>query len=176
MRPIGYLYKRVAAAPEWLKAPHVSDIYSLSGCVSEAVGSHLEPWRQNGYGLFDSPAHIHALAAEHGLSLAGARLFYYEAYELEYDGQWTPFEPNPALDTAVVPCQHATLEGFDVATYWLRSGTECSPLSCNGLAAELPTNTHCLFPSLEAAIQAVEQGRFEHSEPGPYRVIAVYSV
>jgi len=40
----------------------------------------------------------------------------------------------------------------------------------------LPTNRHCLLPSLEAAVQALESGQFAHSEPGPFRIIAVYSV
>ena len=55
MRPIGYMYKRVSAAPQWLNAPRVADVYALSGCVSENFADHINFWRHNGYWLFDSP-------------------------------------------------------------------------------------------------------------------------
>jgi hypothetical protein len=48
-------------------------------------------------------------------------------------------------------------------------------LSCNGLAAEIETNQHCLLRSLEEAQQLLESGRFDNSEPGPFRILAVYS-
>jgi hypothetical protein len=46
-------------------------------------------------------------------------------------------------------------------------------LSCNGLAAEVETNEHCLLASLEQAQQLRERGTFANAEPGPYRVFAV---
>ena len=87
MRPLGYLYKRVARRPQWLKAPHVEDIYSLSGCISHPFADYIKHWKHNGYWLFDSPAVIKRLAAEHSIALAGLRLFYYEAYEQEFEDQ-----------------------------------------------------------------------------------------
>jgi hypothetical protein len=35
---------------------------------------------------------------------------------------------------------------------------------------------HWLVPSFDAAVRALESGSFDNSEPGPYRIIAVYSV
>jgi hypothetical protein len=179
MRPIGYMYKRVSAAPAWLQAPQVEDIYSLSHCISEDFADYVEFWRHNGYWLFDSPAILRALAAEHSISLDGLKLFYYEAYELQYDeelARWMPFEPEASFVTDVQPPIAHTLEGFDVVAFSVNSTPECSPLSCNYLATRIATNSHCLLPSHEAAVQSLEAGLFNLSEPGPYRIIAVYSV
>jgi hypothetical protein len=49
------------------------------------------------------------------------------------------------------------------------------PLSCDSLATEVETNQHCLLSSFERAQQLFEEGAFEHAEPGPYRIFAVYS-
>src|SRR5262249_10854815 len=102
-----------------------------------------------------------------------------EAHELQYDGdrrRWVPWETEESFATNVRRPSAATLEGFDVATFNAGTAAECSPLSCNGVGAELAVNSHCLLPTLEAAIRALDEGRFENSEPGPYRVIAVHSV
>ena len=178
MRPIGYMYKRVAIAPQWLNAPHISDVYSLSSCVSHNFADYINYWRHNGYWLFNSPASIRALAAEHSISLEGLKLFYYEAHDLQYDatsGKWVSFEPEPSFETNVQPPDSCSIEGFDVTTFSLGTSPQCSPLSCNRVAAD-DTNSHCLFSTFEAAVRAVEEGRFNNTEPGPYRVIGVYSV
>ena len=179
MRPIGYMYKRIAGAPAGLGAPHVVDVYSLSSHVSENFADYTNYWRHNGYWLFDSPATVRALAKEQSLSLDGLRLFYYEAHDLQYDdalGEWVSFEPEASFTTNIEPPTACTLEGFDVTTFSAGTSPECSPLSCNGLAGQVPTNSHCLMPSMEAAVQALEAGRFKNTEPGPYRIIGVYSV
>ena len=179
MRPIGYMYKRVAAAPDWLKAPQVKDIYALSGCVSADFADYIKFWRHNGFWLFDSPGIMQALADEHALSLEGLQLFYYEAHDLQFDqslGQWEPFAPEPSFETKVEPPTTASLEGFDVTSFYAGSSPECSPLSCNSLAKNIDTNSHCLFSTFEAAVRALEKGHFHDGEPGPYRIIGVYSV
>jgi hypothetical protein len=179
MRPLGYLYKRVSAAPESLHARHVTDVYSLSSHVSNDFADYINFWRHNGYWLFDSPTVIHALASEQSFLLDGLQLFYYEAHQLQYDDElakWVPFEPEESFGTDVKPPAVRALEGFDVVTFSAGTSPECSPLSCNGLAATVSTNAHCLMPSFEAAVQALETGCFKNTEPGPYRVIAVYSV
>jgi hypothetical protein len=107
------------------------------------------------------------------------KLFYYEAHELQYDdasSKWVSFEPDPAFETNVQPPPTSSLEGFDVTAFSAGTLPECSPLSCNRLAADIATNSHCLFPTFESAIRALEEGRFKNTEPGPYRIIGVYSV
>lgn len=71
---------------------------------------------------------------------------------------------------------HKNLEGFDVTTFSMHSSPECSPLSCNSLANNIPVNEHCLFRTFQEAKEAIEGGLFKNSEPGPYRVFAVYTV
>jgi hypothetical protein len=179
MRPLGYLYKRITPRPDWLKAQRVSDIYSLSACISQNFADYINYWKHNGFWLFDSPRVIEDLAAEHAISLEGTRLFYYEGYEREFDAErkvWTPYEPEAAFRINVMAPLSRTLEGFDVACFSVHTSPECSPLSCNGLAETLPTNAHCLFRTFEDAERAIESGQFERSEPSPYRIIAVYSV
>lgn len=177
MIPAGYMAKRIYSRPDWLKAPQVLDVYSLSACQSEYFADYIPCWKHNGYWLFDSPDMIQTVAAETRTSLGDARLFYYEVYESEFDdNHWTPFIPEPSLPTNVLPPADKQLEGFDVVTFWARNSPECSPLSCNSLAEELPTNPHCLLQSFDLAKQALEAGRFKDCEPGPYRIFAVYSV
>jgi len=179
MRPLGYMYKRVAVAPQWLNAPRVADVYALSGCVSENFADYINFWRHNGHWLFDSPAIIRSLAKEHAISLEGSKLFYYEAHDLQYDdtsSKWVAFAAEPSFETNVQLPSASSLEGFDVTSFSAGTSPECSPLSCNSLAAGIITNAHCLFPTFEAAVRAIEDGGFRNSEPGPYRIIAVHSV
>jgi hypothetical protein len=179
MRPIGYLYKRVAAAPAWPGPPHIRDVYALSACMSANFADYIRFWRHNGYWLFDSPAIMQALAREQDISLDGLTLFYYEAHDLEYDetnGEWSPFEPVPSFTTDVERPVTASLEGFDVVSFSLGTSPGCSPLSCNSLATSIATNAHCLLPTFDDAVRALETGQFTTCEPGPYRIIAVYSV
>lgn len=179
MIPLGYLYKQVSGRPEWLKAPQVNDIYSLSGCVSKDFTDYIRYWKHNGYWLFDSPNIIAEVVKDASLSLEGQKLFYYKAYELQYDEDahtWSEFKPESSFATDVFIPECRKLEGFDITSFSLGNAPECSPLSCNAQAAEIRTNEHCLLGSLEEAKAVVEQGGFCGCEPGPYRIIAVYSV
>ena len=170
--------KHVRRRPDWLAAPGVVDIYSVSGCISENFADYVNFWRHNGYWLFDSPRIIQEVARENAISLDDNRLFYYEVYEKQYldEDEWMGFEPGSDFDTDIVAPAHARLEGFDVVTFYANAGAECSPLSCNGLAENIAVNQHCLLPTLRRAIELLEDEKFANSEPGPYRVFAVHSV
>jgi hypothetical protein len=63
-----------------------------------------------------------------------------------------------------------------VVTFWAGNAPEHSPLSCNSIAEDVPTNSHCLLATFEEAETALNKGVFEDGEPGPYRIFAVYSV
>jgi len=84
MRPVGYMYKRISLRPEWLGVPSVVDIYSASSCISHDFCDYINYWKHNGYWLFNSPAVMENLAAEHELNLADCTLFYYEAYDFQF--------------------------------------------------------------------------------------------
>jgi hypothetical protein len=169
--------KHVARPPEWLNAPHIVDVFSVSDCIARNFADYIPYWRHNGYWLFDSSGVITQVARENSISLSGTRLFYYEAYEKEFDGKnWRSYDPETSIPTNVIIPSTRKLEGFDVANFTGRNVPECSGLSCSSLAEKLPTNLHCLFNSFNEAEALVSQGAFNDSEPGPYRIFAVYAV
>lgn len=175
----GYVYKRIAARPDWDDIPlHVEDIYSVSGCMSEMFTDYTRHWRHNGFWLFDRPDIMADIAKAEGIDLAPMTLFYYEFVDQQFDEgtrTWVSFRHDEFPTNVALPAKKS-LEGFDVATFSQGNWPECSPLSCNGLSKELPVNEHCLFSTLEAATSALENGHFDKSEPGPFRIVAVYSV
>jgi len=178
MIPLGYMMKRVMKRDDWLKQPKVEDIFSVSECTSKDFCDWVDEWKHNGYWLFDSPRIIHDIARKHNIDLDDMTLFYYEAYETQYNvetKQWEPFAPEPSFPLCVEPPPRKILHGYDVATYSYNNSAECSPLSCNGLAEDIPTNSHCLLDDLETAKALLETGAFDNSEPGPFRIIAVYT-
>jgi hypothetical protein len=99
-------------------------------------------------------------------------------YQLQFDEErrvWQPFEPDRAFTTKVEVPARKQLLGFDVVSFDAQTTPECSPLSCNNLAESIEVNEHCLLPSLESATRLLESGAFDNSEPGPFRVLGVYS-
>jgi hypothetical protein len=180
MIPLGYMLKNVASPPpDWMKASAVRAVHSLSNCVSADFSDYIPLWKHNGWWLFDTPGAVKKAAAEEGVSSDKLALFYYEAFDEQYNDEadcWESFGPEASFPTAVVPPISAVLSGYDVVTFYVGTSPECSPLSCNALASELRVNERCLFDSFEEAYAAVAQGKFKDSEPGPYRIVAVYSV
>ena len=117
------------------------------------------------------------MANENAIDLVGTKLFYYEIYGLQFDGKsWSSFSPSGGPETSVVLPREQQLEGYDVVTFFAGSSPECSPLSCNGLAEEIPVNSHCLLSTFDEAKAHLEDGTLLKSDPGPYRIFAVYSV
>jgi hypothetical protein len=182
MIPLGYMLKTVTApAPDWMNSPQVAAVHSLSGCVSPNFGDYIDLWQHNGWWLFDTAAAVRHAAESIGASTETLSLFYYEAFDqqfVEEANKWQPIIPEASFSTQISRPDQATirLSGYDVVTFFAGTSPECSPLSCNGLAASLPANDHGLFDSFDAAYAAVENGNFHDSEPGPYRIIAVYLV
>ena len=177
MVPAGYMAKHVITKPESLDAPQVVDIYSVSNCQSKDFAEYVRFWKHNGYWLFDSPDIIKSVAKENSISLVGTSLFYYEVHEMEFDGEtWQPYSRELSFNTEVVVPFKKFLAGFDVVNFTARTSPECSGLSCSSLAKELHANAHCLFSSFNEAESNVTRGAFNNSEPGPYRIFAVYSV
>lgn len=178
MIPAGYMLKKICAKPDWIGASGVKDIYSVSGCISEYFADYASHWRHNGYWLFNRPADMDKITAKSGADRSGLTLFYYEVYEQEFDESaklWSAFAPETSFVTAVEPPARLRLEGFDVTSFSVGTMPECSPLSCNSLANAIDTNEHCLLATFEDAKSALEAGRFDNSEPGPFRIFAVYT-
>lgn len=181
MIPVGYMAKRIIKKPDWLQADSVQDIYSVTECLSKNFADYINYWKHNAYWFFDSPEIIVNLAKENSIDLEGTKFFYYEVYEFEFhedDSGWYGFKPDSSFGTnakVVVPDEQF-LEGYDIVTFSLKTSPECSPLSCNSLAALIKTNAHCLLSSFDEAKQSLESGCFNDSEPGPFRIFAVYSL
>ena len=169
--------KRISEGrPDWLQAPNVVDVYSVSDCVNDNFPAFTPDWTHNGYWMFDSPADIEAAALANKVDIQGAQLFFYEAHESELDGEdWLSVLPDLSFNTHVLTPSTKHLTGFDVVTFCDGPNSH-SPLSCNGVAAKVKTNQHCLFDTLDEAIAALTEGAFDKSEPGPYRIYAVYYV
>ena len=176
--PAGFMAKQVARKPAWLAAALVEDIYSVSHCISKAFCDYIPQWKHNGYWLLNDLPTLQQVAGQAAVGREQYKLFYYEVHDHQFDADsksWEPFQPEPSFETAVAIPHEKQLEGYDVVTFSRGTNPECSPLSCNALAEHLPVNTHCLLASFEEARRLIEAGRFEGSEPGPYRIFAVFS-
>jgi hypothetical protein len=79
----------------------------------------------------------------------------------------------PSLDCAPAGADFERL-GFDAVSKSSADSFECSPLSCNAAARELPTNAFALLDSLEAAIAAARKFSSGNWEPGVYYVAEVH--
>lgn len=177
MIPVGYVAKSVTARPKWMKAEAVDDICSVSGCIAKYFADYIPFWRHNGYWLFNTPEEIVQLAQDESIVLSDMTFFYFEAHERQFDEDtrlWSTFVADASFATDVHAPQDAQLLGYDVTTFTCGNAPECSPLSCNDLAAEIPVNRHCLFDQFDDAVQALERGMFDNCEPGPFRILAVY--
>ena len=178
MVPAGYLAKRVWVPTPEFGCPRITAVYSVADCLSEPFGDYVPLFRHNGFRLFDTEAAVRAAAGELGASLDGTRMFYFEVHSEEWDEDraWAPFAPLPDSVMQVVPPAARQLEGFDVVSTFSGPWFCCSPLTCNGLATEIETNARGLLATLEQARRLLESGVFRNSEPGPYRIVAVYTL
>lgn len=179
MIPIGYMLKKIVPLPDWLKAPQVELVYSVSNHVSDDFLEYINFWKHNGWWMFDNSSVLRTLATENGVNLKEQTLLYYEAFESEFNKDkesWEPISADSSFKTNVTTPDEKSLLGYDVVTFTGHTSPECSPLSCNSLASKIPTNRFCLFDDFQSARDAIERGAVTTAEPGPYRIIAVYSV
>ena len=179
MIELGYMAKRIVTRPDWLDVPNVRDIYAVSDCISDDFCDYINFWVHNGFWFFNSPNVIQSLCTANQIDLTDTRLVYYRGYELQFDADarsWVSFVGDDHFDTSVSAPSSANLLGYDIVTYSMQNMPECSPLSCNHLATEVRVNEHCLIDSLDYAKDRLQNGVFEDSEPGPFRIIAVNSV
>lgn len=190
MIPAGYLLKRIAHTPDWLKPypKHITDIYSLADCVSDNIVDPQKAWTHNGFGLANSPEDLKQLIDETSADTSDSKLFYYEVFEEELDTDgwtfnaknWQAITPAPsaAIKLDVLepkPAMELKLEGYDVVVF--QDYLEHSPLSCNSVAQSQTVNKHCLFNNLEQARTAIDSGAFGGGcEPGIYKIFSVNSV
>lgn len=167
---MGYFPKRIEPRPDWLKAPSVIDICSVSECVSEGPPDWINQWRHNEWWLYNS--------VQEALSVvppAESDLYTMFAYRFEaaiYDGGKKETFDLPDFDIDPLSSDATTI-GFDVVSRSCGSTFECSPLSCNHMAEEIVVNPHCLLDTYEKAIEIALRFSIEEPEPGPFFVAEV---
>ena len=169
----GFFAKRVAQKPEFLQAPRVREICSVSQCISSGPEKWIELWLHNDLGWFNRIAD--AVRAIPAGEESHYRLFAYRLYpEVFTQGGRVPHVIPANVEPEPISEGFRSL-GFDSANKSMASvlGLECSPLSCNGMAAEMAVNEFCLFSELPDAIAGAERFAAEQPEPGDYYVIEV---
>ena len=169
----GYFAKRVLPRPDWISASHVREICSVSNCISQPPEDWLNPWLHNELGWFNSIDD--ALRVIPKDALGQYRLFAYRlSPRLHRQGARATITVPADVHPEPVPADFIS-RGFDAVSRSMETvlGLECSPLSCNNLAAERDVNEFCLFPSLDAALAGADAFSLEQPEPGDYYVVQV---
>jgi hypothetical protein len=168
----GYFPKRIALRADWLKAPLVKEIWSVSDCISEGPPDWIDKWLHNDLGLFDTPELAESVVPEPDrgqYTIVG-----YRVWDRMFDhGKDVPLSTTPS--SVPGPAPGFISLGFDAVARSMSSSFECSPLSCNGGAATFLTNENCLFETLDAAIAGAREFSSGNWEPGPYWVVEVLS-
>jgi hypothetical protein len=169
----GYFPKLIANRPKELDAACVREIASVSHCISSGPENWIDHWRHNELGWFNTVAD--AMSVVPKAERARYRLFAYrlEPFAYRQGDRIDIVIPTDVRPDAIGP--EFVERGFDAVSKSMERilGLECSPLSCNYLAAEVPANEFCLFPSRDAAAAAAQSFSIEQPEPGDYYVIQV---
>ena len=169
----GFFARRVMPRPEHLSAGGVREICSVSECLSPGAENWILHWRHNALGWFNTVAD--AIAVVPAGDRPRYRLFAYRLHPEFFTGSdRRAFVPPADVGPEPLPDRFVSL-GFDSVSKSSSAslGLECSPLSCNGLALEMPVNEHCLFPTLEDALAGARRFALEQPEPGDYYVVEV---
>src|SRR5882672_3042280 len=153
----GYFHKRIVARPKEIDAPQVREVYSVSDHISSGPANWVECWIHNEFGWFNSIADATRVVPQP--DQAAYRLFAYRVAPYIYrGGDRLDFQVPAHVRPVPIPVDFVS-RGFDAVSKsdQLTLGLSCSPLSCNYLASEIPTNEFCLFPSVEAAAAGAER-------------------
>ena len=178
---IGYFAKLTMKRPDWLKAPQVDEICSASTCMSRADWDWINVWKHNEIWLYDSPEL--ALSVVPAETLPACDLYAYRLYPVRFIKGIRKDYSFPDLKTAPLSSHYERL-GYDLFSRTFESVSECapffecSPLSCNNLAAEVSTNRYCLLDTAEEAFALAPTmeayGQKPRGEPGPYHIVEVW--
>ena len=166
---IGYFPKKIERATAAMGLPGVSEIWSVSNCISSGPPDWIQHWRHNDFGLFDTPE-----LAQSVVPVDVIQQFQIVGYRICSE----VFGGGPRL-SALASAEHLSVSadfgiiGYDAVSSSRGHGFECSPLSCNGAAKEFAATDRCLFASIDDAIAAARRFSAGNWEPGPYYVMEV---
>lgn len=167
----GYFPKRIALRDDWLKAPNVREIWSVSDCMSKGPRNWIDKWIHNDVGLFDTRDLATSVLPEGEASTF--TIVGYRVWDRMFD-QGHEVELRVDVPTLLGPDPDFVTVGFD-AVARSQGFFDCSPLSCNGGAETFPTNESCLFRTLDEALAGAKEFSTGNWEPGPYWVVEVLS-
>ena len=165
----GYFPKKIAKRDDWLKAPHVNEIWSVSECISKGPTDWINKWLHNDLGLFDTVALAEAVIPPE--ERAETRVLAYRIWDRMFDAGQDVEAPLVVKDLPGPEGRFVPV-GFD-AVGRSHGSFDCSPLSCNAGAVTFATNEACLFQTLEDALAGAREFSKGDWEPGPYWVVEV---
>ena len=174
MLEAGFFVKHIQPRPEFLHAPGVREICSVSTCISSGPENWIDLWLHNGFGWFNRMAD--AMRVIPSGQESHFRLFAYRIHPDVFTARGrVPLIVPENVRPEPIPGEFRSL-GFDCASKSMETilGLECSPLSCNGMADEIGANEFCLFRGLDEAIAGAQRFATEQPEPGDYYVIEVF--
>jgi len=167
---IGYFPKKTARHPHWLKVAMVEEICSVSSCISTAPEKWIDHWKHNEMWVFDSPAWAWSVVPE--AERENFEMYAYRIAPVEIaEGKEGVFA-LPAISPEPLTSDFQSL-GFDIVCRSCASSFECSPLSCNHMAEEIPANRFCLLDDFTTALGVARGFDEAGCEPGPYCIVEV---
>ncbi len=168
---IGYFPKRAAARPEWLQAPAVREICSVSECIANGPEGWINRWTHNELWLYDTQQLAESVIPA-GSEGDAFRIYAYRLLPILFRARNQEPLDLPGMTVQPLPASFVSL-GFDVVSRSVGTAFECSPLSCNGMATQFEVNEYCLVSSPEVALELARWFANEEPEPGPYVVVEV---
>ena len=169
LQVVGYFPKRTASPHGWC-APGVAEICSVSNCLSEPPAGWIDHWKHNELGFFNTTSDARYIVRSQPEPFV---LFAYRLLPRVFiKGNGEAYE-IPALAVQSIPPSFISI-GFDAVSKSTSDFFECSPLSCNHMAAQIAgVNRYCLMNTVDEAVELAERFSIEDPEPGPYYVIEV---
>jgi len=178
----GYFPKRTARRPEWLEAAGVEEICSVSDCISPSPDGWIEHWLHNPLGLYPDEEIARRIAGE---GEPGFDIYAYRILDVAFPPGGPPRELTAEEERAFAAAGDCTPMGapferlgWDAVGTWLGIGQsvgfDCSPLTCNGMAAQIATNRYGLLDTLEQAVPVAIRFAREQPEPGTYFLVEVW--
>jgi hypothetical protein len=166
---IGYFPRDVTLPSGWSIVSHVTEICSVSCCINSAPEGWIDRWLHNDLGFYNTLKDARAILPASPGSFA---IYAYRLLPVRFSkGRTESFTPA-GYPVEPLPSHFISL-GFDVVSKSVSAFFECSPLSCNGMAAEVPVNQYCLVDALDHAIPVAVRFSQQEPEPGPYYVVEV---
>jgi hypothetical protein len=166
---VGYFLKGTSVpSGDWWPSS-VVEVCSVSDCLNPVPWGWIDKWLHNDFGFFNSSNDARTIFGE---PPQGYRLFGYRLLPMRFDEECRESFTIPQLSVEPLSDRFVSL-GFDVTNKSDSIYFECSPLSCNGMANEVPVNRFCLLDTLPEAESFAERCAREQPEPGQYFVVEV---